>query len=434
MTSPIRGKNPPDEPFPHNNIPNSRSESTIRSRPGPGERRTLRQRPSVSDGNVSESPPGSRILQGRVTRSPADAARSESASEAESQESLNLSSSSRSGSRIGARRNLFRSVNTSTPLPEEEEEDPTPIKDSATTQEFLAAEQEMDNTTLEALSGRVKNPELYKVTAPSVARPLAVDVTSTTDVGIMRNSNEDFSHTEEWDKGLISIVADGHGDNRSVAILASKELSKMVKEKIEAGMTVPKAFKEAIADLQMRVVLERLTGGACFVACYVDKEKHILYTATLGDSEALLIRGDKAIPVSLVRDWNHPQEQERAKDVLTSYNKIYLEAFEKQFETPPIHIGEKPRLSIMNDSINFSRSLGDVNFGRAISHDPLITRVQLLPEDTLVLASDGLWDEVTYDTVKDVVLSAPDATQALIQTAIEEGSEDNITTLVVSIK
>jgi serine/threonine protein phosphatase PrpC len=58
----------------------------------------------------------------------------------------------------------------------------------------------------------------------------------------------------------------------------------------------------------------------------------------------------------------------------------------------------------------------------------------LLGEETLLLCSDGLHGSVPHDTLRDVMVSnqeLPALAQSLISTALEHGSRDNITALVV---
>jgi serine/threonine protein phosphatase PrpC len=59
---------------------------------------------------------------------------------------------------------------------------------------------------------------------------------------------------------------------------------------------------------------------------------------------------------------------------------------------------------------------------------------ELLGEETLLLCSDGLHGSVPHDTLREVMASTQDLpalAQSLISTALEHGSRDNITALVV---
>ena len=59
---------------------------------------------------------------------------------------------------------------------------------------------------------------------------------------------------------------------------------------------------------------------------------------------------------------------------------------------------------------------------------------ELIGSETLLLCSDGLHGSVPHDTLRDVLLSSQDlpaVAQSLVTTALEHGSRDNITALVV---
>ena len=59
---------------------------------------------------------------------------------------------------------------------------------------------------------------------------------------------------------------------------------------------------------------------------------------------------------------------------------------------------------------------------------------ELAGDETLLLCSDGLHGSVPHETLRDVIASnqeLPALAQALISTALEHGSRDNITALVV---
>ena len=63
-----------------------------------------------------------------------------------------------------------------------------------------------------------------------------------------------------------------------------------------------------------------------------------------------------------------------------------------------------------------------------------LTERELAGNETLLLCSDGLHGSVPHDTLRDVLISnrdLPAVAQSLITTALEHGSRDNITALVV---
>ena len=98
-------------------------------------------------------------------------------------------------------------------------------------------------------------------------------------------------------------------------------------------------------------------------------------------------------------------------------------------------------------SLAVSRSLGDFEFkhpqnkGTAdfVSCDPFVAQVALTPENPfMIVACDGLWDRTTYQEAvtfceeqRQKGKSPTEAAQALVRRAIEAGSLDNVSCIVV---
>src|SRR5687767_9225351 len=92
-----------------------------------------------------------------------------------------------------------------------------------------------------------------------------------------------------------------------------------------------------------------------------------------------------------------------------------------------------------------SRALGDSDFKRPrstvdhVSNEPHLARFALAAEhDFLVIACDGLWDAVDYQTAVDTVAAersrgaGPEkVAEKLAQKSFDAGSQDNISVIVV---
>ena len=64
---------------------------------------------------------------------------------------------------------------------------------------------------------------------------------------------------------------------------------------------------------------------------------------------------------------------------------------------------------------------------------PVISRVQMEPGDTLLLCTDGLTKHVTDEELRGALLDTPrseDTTRRLLDTALERGATDNVTVIV----
>jgi serine/threonine protein phosphatase PrpC len=110
--------------------------------------------------------------------------------------------------------------------------------------------------------------------------------------------------------------------------------------------------------------------------------------------------------------------------------------------------GGRVMLGRVNGSLAVSRAFGDMEFKQSgprggtetlVIVRPAIRRVRLDPRHrVLVLACDGLWEKVSYERAVRVAQeervcgrSAQEAAHALVKLALDEGSLDNITVLVV---
>ena len=168
------------------------------------------------------------------------------------------------------------------------------------------------------------------------------------------------------------------------------------------------------------------TAGTTALICYIDKKSQLIYTATLGDSEANIyrkIRGSLlSIPLSPIRDWNT--------------DKKFIGS-----NADSITDGIKPRIhyqdSHMSISLNVSRSIGDKGC-LLISQKPKVTQCNIHPNDTLILCCDGLKDFVPEATICQKIAQHQGSEQMLAQvltnTSITTNlSTDNVTVIVIHI-
>ena len=212
---------------------------------------------------------------------------------------------------------------------------------------------------------------------------------------------------------------------------------------------------ECLFDSTQTTLCERYpewsSEGSTALLCYIDKWTHTIYTATLGDSEAFLYRKNDegqflSIPLSCVRNWTSKKDAKRSAFALNDariFQSLTSEKFPKNARFPinPYR------------SINVSRAFGDVYATRdtakpVVIHKPKITMFPLLPNDLLVLGSDGLREKIGTDAdtpeeeiVRDITFydllpgidEKPSLSEHLLRQARHSRkSADNITVLSVS--
>lgn len=140
-----------------------------------------------------------------------------------------------------------------------------------------------------------------------------------------------------------------------------------------------------------------------------------MYTGNVGDARAVLYRGGKALRLSHDHKASDPLEQKRIKDAggFVSNDRV-------------------------NGILAVARSLGDHEMKDFVIGEPFTSRIELDDEDSiLVLACDGVWDILDDQTVCEVADQYNDpleAAKVITDRSIEEGSSDNISTMVVYLQ
>jgi len=146
-----------------------------------------------------------------------------------------------------------------------------------------------------------------------------------------------------------------------------------------------------------------------------------MIVAWIGDSRGILCRGKKPMEIS----WDHtPLRFDEKKRIEKLGGKINLN--DKN--------GDAPRVM---KNIAVTRAFGDTQLKKSkiLISEPEINEILLMPEDHfVVLATDGLWDVLSDEEVISIVQSTEDnlqASQQLINQAVQLGSKDNISCVVI---
>jgi serine/threonine protein phosphatase PrpC len=236
-----------------------------------------------------------------------------------------------------------------------------------------------------------------------------------TDVGRQREKNED-SHAEYPlpDGGLILIVADGmgghgHGDVASqIAVRVIGDVFQTTsgtdpRDRLHAGFVT--ANRQIIAEA------ERIGGagmGTTCVAVYVRADE--AWVAHIGDSRIYHVRDGQVI----WRTIDHTRVQKMVEMGLLAAAAAK----------------DHPDANVVTRALGYAQ-LAD---GTVIEPDVKLEPLALQQGDSLVLCSDGL-----YDDIEDVEISAAlpgrtpeDAARMLVETANSRGGHDNITCTVLT--
>ena len=227
---------------------------------------------------------------------------------------------------------------------------------------------------------------------------------------------DDFPKEKE---GLFAVF-DGHG-GREVVEFVEAHFSPILKKELtfDEKRSVEDCLTSAyiITDIKSRQA-KLMQSGCTAVTCYLEtrSDGRVLHSANIGDSRAVLCRSGKTERLS--RDHKASDKDEKSR--IESLGGFVL----------------RDRVLGM---LAVSRAFGDHNLKQFVSARPFITSTELKgDEEFVIVACDGLWDEVTDEEavkiVRDSFLKKENelkAADALVKVALEKGTKDNVTVMVV---
>ena len=214
---------------------------------------------------------------------------------------------------------------------------------------------------------------------------------------------------------LDTTIGQTSASNGDAATLSGGQVIKASKTRKLSETPIAKSVEEqltgAIQQANKEIVRygERQSGArglGCTVTAALIQNEHA-YIANVGDSRTYLLRNGKLKPLT--------------KD----HSLVARLVEEKQIDPEDIYL--HPQRNLIYRSLGAGHKTVEVD----VFHETL------LPDDILLLCSDGLW-EMVHAPVLLKELSIPASpqtiTEKLIELANENGGEDNITAVVVHVK
>jgi PPM family protein phosphatase len=225
---------------------------------------------------------------------------------------------------------------------------------------------------------------------------------------------------------LFAVLADGIGGHRAGEVAAELAVNHLMQAVARSdGRHIRDTIEDAVVEASDAIAAhagsnENLKGmGATCATAWIVGDK--LHTAYVGDSRIYLIRSGRIQQLTVDHSW---VQEAIDKGVLTpetarQHPNVHVIRRYLGSPTPP-----EPdfRLKLFNDE-------GD-------QHAENNQGLQLLPNDTLLLCSDGLTDLLWNDEILEVIRSKPtlkEASRALIEMANARGGHDNITVVLISV-
>ena len=230
---------------------------------------------------------------------------------------------------------------------------------------------------------------------------------ATTDVGMVRQQNEDAFHAEE----NLYIVADGMGGHNAGEVASALAVS-TVRSGARMGIRTPDQFRELVQQANTAIYTASLDdstqsgmGTTLTAAAVVPGEEPRILIANVGDSRTYLFRGGALTRLSV----DHSYVQELVNEGIITP------------EEARVH----PRRNIVTRAMGIDRFVQVDVFSHLVRTG-----------DRLVLCSDGLVDEVADVDIARILTEHSDpqeTAEALVLVANANGGRDNTTVIVLDI-
>ena len=238
-----------------------------------------------------------------------------------------------------------------------------------------------------------------------------------------RKEMEDKSYIKiniiEKENHKISLFAifDGHGGKLVSDYLYNNYEKTLISILEKNNYNIEKSIKESFKEIDNNLEKKPNTKTIGSTATIILIDNNILYCANVGDSESYYISKDKIIKLTNLHNCKNKNEVERVKNSkgLIFGNRVF-------------------------GMLNLTRSIGDFDFKiYGVINEPFIYKVNLIENYSkyVILGSDGVWDVVNENDLVDIEKNSGGVTkdfcERIVNFAIEKGSKDNVSCIVIKI-
>jgi protein phosphatase len=235
---------------------------------------------------------------------------------------------------------------------------------------------------------------------------------SLTDIGRVRESNQDYVYTSESPVGNLPnlfIVADGMGGHNAGDFASKYAVEQIVEYIRQAPMTSPidlirGALTKANAGLMAQAKNDERLAGMGTTVVVTTIIDNCMYLANIGDSRLYLLRDEL---VQITKDHSLVQEMVRMGEMEASEAKSH------------------PDKNIITRAVGAFEEL-EIDFFEQ----------ELMPGDVVLMCTDGLSNMVDDAGIRRVIEDypeVPDRVRHLIEAANRGGGRDNITVAMIEI-
>jgi len=219
---------------------------------------------------------------------------------------------------------------------------------------------------------------------------------------------------------ILYILCDGHSGDQ-VAKIAVERLPIIFScALLETNFEVEKSINESFRKMDEELTEFTDTGATCcLVYICVENGNRVVYSGNVGDSRTILVKQKETIRLSFDHKANEKSEMKRVKQDggLIIRGRLY-------------------------GTLAITRALGDFNFKidvNGLSNIPYVTRNIIEESDKYIICgSDGIWDVINEEKAtilinESKIINSTDLCQLFIKKAIEYGSKDNISCIVIKL-
>jgi PPM family protein phosphatase len=225
---------------------------------------------------------------------------------------------------------------------------------------------------------------------------------------------------------LLAVLADGIGGHRAGEVAAELAVNHIMQTIAKSdGRDTRQIIQQAITEASNAIAAHSASnenlkgmGATCAIAWIIGDR---LYTAYVGDSRIYLMRGGRIQQLTVDHTW---VQEAIEKGILTP---------ELAREHPNVHVIRRYLGSPEPPEPDFRLKVFD---GEGDQQAEANQGMQLLPDDVLLLCSDGLTDLVWNDEILETVRTKSnlkDAARTLVDLANTRGGHDNTTIVLISV-
>lgn len=225
---------------------------------------------------------------------------------------------------------------------------------------------------------------------------------------------------------LFAVLADGIGGHKAGEVAAELAVNHIMETVAKSdGHQMRRTIENAVADASNAIAARASSsddfkgmGSTCATAWIIGDK---LYTGSVGDSRIYLMREGRIQQLTVDHTW---VQEAIEKGILTP---------EAAREHPNVHVIRRYLGSPVPPEPDFRlRMFNDESDEHAETNQGM----QILPNDIVLLCSDGLTDLVWDDEILEIVRSKPnlkEAARALTEVANSRGGHDNITIVLIAV-